>query len=283
MDFLQRRSIGQFALLWGVGSLLLCGCQVAERVETSEVWPLNWNERELFSHEGQLAYATSGSAAAEAAKVVIEVADQFREITGEEPGSLLLIVLDEDDSPPVEQFADRLPEVIEESRHILGSDSETPFELPISGGNEPPISVEQLVTLVPLFSKPGTISPLPFTATDTLFVALVPTTDHRASVITDLINAALEAQDLGFWQRTLMSPVLPVVKRLARKLVEKISQVFIFQSLLTEFPQWTREEKDHYRSVFIERVGIDPDTLPGFSESEWKDHLSPEVDRSSDI
>ena len=263
--------------------MLLCGCRVADRVETNEVWPLSWNDRELYSHEGQLAYATSGSAAAEASDVVIEVASQFQEITGEVPRSLLLVVLDEDDPFPIEQFADRLPEIMEQSQNILGSDSEAPFELSNSRRGELPISLEQVITLVPLFSNPGTISPLPLSATDTLFVAMVPTSDHRASVITDLIDVALEAQDLGFWQRTLMSPVLPVVKRLARKLVEKISQVFIFQSFLTEFPQWDQEEKQRYRSIFFERVGLDRDSLPGFIEFDWGDPPPPETDQTSDL
>ena len=112
---------------------------------------------------------------------------------------------------------------------------------------------------------------------------MVPTSDHRASVITDLIDVALEAQDLGFCQRTLMSPVLPVVKRLARKLVEKISQVFIFQSFLTEFPQWDQEEKQRYRSIFFERVGLDRDSLPDFIEFDWGDPPPPETDQTSDL
>ena len=80
---------------------LASGCSpsssTADRVTENETWPLSWGDRELFIHEGQLAYATSGSAAAEAAEVVIGVAADFREITGAEPAHTVLIVLDDGD------------------------------------------------------------------------------------------------------------------------------------------------------------------------------------------
>ena len=65
-------------------------------------WPETWSHRTLYNTPNAFIYATSPEAAGEADRMAERVAWDFKLYTGRTPGKLLLIVVDKNDPPYIQ-------------------------------------------------------------------------------------------------------------------------------------------------------------------------------------
>jgi hypothetical protein len=265
----NRRSVGRLAPFAAL--LLPLGCSSAERVQSDAHWPVEWRGLALYRHEGELAYASSGGAAAQVCALAHEVAGEFRTITGAEPTAWIHVAVDRGDPPIVDDPAARFPGLLRESRALSG---EPVRREDFHSTTDAPVAPETLFAMLPLVLRRGTLGPEG--SPDVPFRTLLPTSDRLAECIDELFDAALEEEGVGFWERTLLAPVLPFAKRAMRRELEKVARLTLFQAQVAARPDWPADEREAYLTAYREAIGLDAglgldELTPGGGEVEGAD------------
>lgn len=212
------RGVRLLAIVW----LLAISCtSVAWQAPPAEL-PQVWRDRTLFDAGDVFVYATSESAAEEAVERSRELLAAFAEVAGRNGGKGLVLALDDEDAPlledPIElsrlihvwhaQASGVVEEEQEESSDLLFGVDE----------NNSGMDSDRMLRLV-AFGVPrddvvlGLPEDLRLTAA---WIVVLPTQECLRHSLSEFIAAGMEQaakeEDVGFGERMLMTLVMPMIK-----------------------------------------------------------------------
>ncbi len=266
-------SLLRLALSLVVLTHFVLGCAGAQRVESDDTWPLEYRQFRLYQEAGIRIYATGSSAALDVGTFVAEVEADYVELSGTHPRELLAIAYDEGDSPPAPDYRDNWTEYMAQSvtfrRTLNRSHPVADFRSPQGRPDESAeirIQREQImIDLFPLAIEVGRLGPEPLAETEVAAVVLVPTSARRLDAIQALVNLGLKQQKVPWWKRTLMAPILPLLRGKIDEIFGKAIRLSLFEVLvLSQRPPWSQAECQALIAQYSQTIGIGD--MPDFSE-----------------
>jgi len=259
---MHRHSLPFWVLLAVAVAVVVAGCARAERVETDPRWPLAWRGLDLYRHDGELAYASNAGAAAEICSLAREVADEFRERTGAEPAAWIHIAVDRGDPSIVAAAGTDHEALLRAMGEVVPGDGSHPGAPDVPPG----VEVEVVYALVPFVLPPGTLGPLPADdapdAEREWVETLIPTSGRLVESTDRLIDAALEAEGVGFWERLVIAPILPFLKGKMRERIEGLLRFALFGYQVASVAEWSPEERRAHLDRYSADLGLDEDSGP---------------------
>lgn len=237
------------ALILLLGTL---GCTTAELAPSSAPYPAKWHGRSLYTLEGQWAYATDGSVAAELCLFAADVAREYEEITGSPPIAPLMIAR-ELDEPLFKSLEEEMKYLFAEAA-ALSEESVNPSLAmgqfseqlrrdgvgPRVGLGLRPFAV-RTSTLWP--TEPGTPYPSPH-------AVVLATEDHREASIDAMIDSRMKREGVGFAHRMIMFPKISSLRSTFRERMEILSRMAIFTSAVRASDR-TKEEKQKLIAQYL--------------------------------
>ena len=238
------------AFLIVLAGLSLCGCSSAERVSEDPDWPLEFAERRLYRDQGRMIYATSASRASEGVRTLLRLEEDYREITGAEPAAIVSVVLGPSEVLPLRDRERYLALLEENPRLMEGLNVSQPE-------GEVEFSPEAFATMTPGVFRAdqliGEVDPRFASAR----VSFLPTESQRRSVVRDMIEQGMDAQEIPLWKRLLIAPFLGMV---ADPITEKFGQLHDLMWLqgraVEHDPAWSEEELKQFRDLYSEKIGL---------------------------
>ena len=260
----SRASTGLFLVLLPL-LLASSGCASADRVVAHERWPTECAGRALYRERGEdiLVYATGAPEASSVAKLVERAADDFRELTGEEPRTVVPIVIGLGETIPLEPGSDPLVWLRE---HALGT-SDMEFNLEVDSDDEG--AGASLVALIaPIFFPMRALdSPNAELWAETPAVFL-PTNSMRGRLVGRILDEKMAEADFSTMKRILLKPVLVVVREVLESKMEDMARgALVFWQLQLREPAYSPEELKGYMRAYEEKLGLrDPPEFDGALE-----------------
>jgi len=247
------------APLSGLLLLAAVGCGGAERVEADPHWPVSWQELDLYRHEHELAYASSGGAAAEICSLAREVSDDFRERTGAEPVGWIHVVSDRGDPSVVAAAGKSYSTLVGEMNALVGDPAgarEIGPDLP--AGVDPALAY----ALMPIVVPAGALLPAHPEPTPIRCETLLPTSARLGESLDRLIDAGLDQEGIPTWKRILIAPFLSYAKGVMRRKLEGVVRLALFRAQVESNPAWSAEERAAFVAAYSETLGLEEEWEP---------------------
>ncbi|MEM7263516.1 MAG: hypothetical protein AAF488_16125 [Planctomycetota bacterium] len=219
-----------FTLILLLGTV---GCgTTADLAPALAPYPAKWHGRSLYTLDGQWAYATDDSTAAELCLFAADVAREYTELTGETPVSPLLIARELDEP---------LFKSLEKELKYLFAEAAALSDEPVDPAAAMAEFSEQLrrdgvgprvgLGLRPFAVRTSTLSPeTPDATYPSQHAVIIATEDHREASIDAMIEGRLKRQGVGFGTRMIMSPKIASLRGTFRERMEVLSRMAIFTS-----------------------------------------------------
>ena len=257
----RRNSVFSCILL---SLVIMSGCTRSERVESAGI-PLSWHGRDLFQHEGQWAFAVNASDADEVIKLAEEAGTAFERIEGRPRGNLLLVARgpgtsDEEEIISALAGLSRLMEQpqakLEKGVLERFGDAQTTVSSSDNDSSEDIREVMPLLQMVPgTIRGPANWTTFPIAGVDSQAIVL-PTSRTISEALDWAVDRALEKGDVGGIERLLATPIIALVKAIARGFISDFGRATIYGVHCWSVPEWSSEEREAAVRRYLEELGL---------------------------
>ena len=260
-------------MIWGLRSpvlpvvacllAILGGCTRTQWLEVPADWPQEWRGRRPYATSRAYLYASTTGSAAEAARMVRSVAEDFEDAAGASPTRGLLIVTDVGDEPAAadlgQLFAIAQRDEAARKGKTVPSDAELAeqWEDEREDMKEEGLDPADLLRVMPLpldAAGLGRVFDLPATVTDKVsWGAALSTEDAMADALGRMMAAALAEEEIGMAQRILMAPVMAFARGMAVRAMCAACEVTLFGQMVVSQPGLDAEARAQLLRAYRER------------------------------
>ncbi|HIA27936.1 MAG TPA: hypothetical protein EYN79_07435 [Planctomycetes bacterium] len=243
----------------------LAGCARSERVESATI-PLSWQGRDLFGLDGQWAFATKAAEADEVISLAADAGEAFERIEGRPRGKLLLVARGPDSGDKEEILAalTGLAQLMGQPQDKLEKGVLKRFgtaEAKVTNeAGELPGDIEEVLPMLRMV--PGTIpGPPNWTsfpiAGESSQVIVLPTSKCISEALDWAVDRAMEKEEFSGLGRLLVSPIVALVKVIARGFVSDFCRATVYGAHCWSVPEWGPEEREIAVRRYLEELGME--------------------------
>ncbi|MGE4613883.1 MAG: hypothetical protein AAEJ46_06075 [Planctomycetota bacterium] len=233
------------------------GCRQVEKIEIERDLPLRAWDRDLYESEGVLVYASSSSAAREIAKIADRAANSFQNLADEEPRKLIYIAVAPGDTTSDEMLQAGIEGLSRVSGKSVPDIRESMIDEAQRNSGDG-FDGDEVVFRALLGMIPGIVdAPLKRPPDVWKDAVIIPTSSRVSKGFDTVIEFIVEKEQIGFFERLLMAPVIAIAKGYFRKILDAIQEAVILGLHAQGREDWPQERIDKLFEESVRATGFD--------------------------
>lgn len=233
------------------------GCRQVDKIEIERDLPIRAWDRNLYESEGVLVYASSSSAAREIAVIADRAANSFQHLAEEEPRNLIYIAVAPGDATSDEMLQAGLEGLSRVSGKSVPDIRKSMIgEARRKSGDE--IDGDDVVLRALLGMIPGIVdSPVKRPPEIWKDAVIIPTAARISDGFDTVIEFVVEKEQIGFFERLLMAPVIAIAKSYFHKIIDSVQEAVILGIHAQGRDDWPQERIDKMFEESMKATGFD--------------------------